>query len=87
MLFQSGLAAIDFEIRPVRGTQRASVTGQVRVPANEDTHRVRLDGRGRSYEAAVDQQGMFEIEAVRRGDYEVLIHVGTTLLEIPTLLV
>lgn len=87
MLFQSGLAAVDFEIRPLQGSQRFSVTGQVRHQDGELAQGVRLEGAGQCYEAPIDGQGVFQLGTVRRGEYAASIHLGTTLLEIPTFVV
>jgi hypothetical protein len=87
MLFQSGPAALDLELRTDRRGAHASLLGQLRGTPITDGSRIRLEGHVGTLEAPIDEKGWFELEIVRVGTYAATVFLGATSLEIPSLVV
>lgn len=87
MLFQSGPAALDLELRTDRRGSHASLLGQLRGAVCVTGARIRLDGGNGAREADIDEQGWFELDAVRVGSYSATVVMDETSLEVPSLVI
>jgi hypothetical protein len=87
MLFQSDPAALDLELRTDRRGSHASMLGQVRGVELSSDASIRLQSASGSVEAAIDDQGWFEMDAVRVGSYSATLKLGRLSLEITSLVI
>ena len=86
LLFESGLASIDFEIRQCAG-RKLAITGQLQGPASAAYSQARLSSGNQAMNAAVDDLGVFEFGPMAGGEYALSIELGDSVLEIPSLVI